>query len=354
MKKDKHSNNKNLEFVRKDNCCSCNDKTKPLLVISCFIIIILMCAIAVLVYKGNQPKLMDGKQIVASIDGKNFTADELYENLNKKGGYSVLLDMINNDIIGKEIQDTKEAEEYANSVIKQYEASYKSSGMNFEDALKEYGYGSVSEYKELVKNSYLYNEVAKKYIKEKITEKELKTYYENHISDELNVKHILIAPEVDSSSSSEDKKKAEEAALNKAKDLIEKLNNGADFDTLAKENSDDEGSAKDGGAINNVVKGTVVTEFWDAAIKLETGKYTTTPVKSAYGYHIIYKVSQTEKKPFDDMKDTLYDEVLSEKISSDETLIDKTWIEVHKKYNLAIIDTSIANAYEKTVKQMNK
>lgn len=261
--------------------------------------------------------------------------------------------MIEDFIIEKEIDDKTDAEKYADSIIAQYEAQYKDSSISFKDLLTSNGYSGVDEFKEVVMNSYLREEVAEKYIKESITDEELKTYYDEHVSDELSVKHILIAPDVDDDATSDEKKKAETEALNKAKEIIEKLNNGEDFETLAKENSDDEGSASNGGIINNVVKDKYITEFWDAANKLEIDKYTTEPVKSKYGYHIIYKVSHTEKKSFDEMKESLYDSVVSAKTSDDSYLIEKTWIEIHKKYNLSIIDTDIQRMYDANVKSLN-
>lgn len=340
-------NNKPSKEIRKDI-------SKVIIAGLIMSIIILTAVICYLVYKGNNPKLLDGKQVVASIDGKEFIAEDLYDELKLQGGYSVLLGMIDETIIEKEIEDTADASQYADSVIAQYELQYKDYDMSFEEIVISSGYKSIDDFKTSIMNNYLYSEVAKKYIKNEVTDKELKDYYENHVSDELDVKHILISPEVKDGATSDEKKKAEEEALNKAKDLIKQLDEGADFETLAKENSDDEGTASNGGIINNVVEEKYVTEFWDAAYKLEVGKYTTEPVKSKFGYHIIYKVDHTTKKSFDDMKDSLYDEVVEEKTSDDTNLIEKTWIEIRKKYNLNIVDTSIQRIYDITTKNIEQ
>lgn len=360
MKKEKFkpsTNEKNVKKERKHENHTCNkihNCDKVIVIVSICIIIALISIIAYLVYKGNNPKLSDGKQVVASLNGKDFTAEELYAELNTQGGYNVLIEMIDEYIINKEITDKKEAEKYADSVIAQYELSYKDSGTSFEDAVVQAGYVSVKAFKELVMNDYLYNEVAENYIKEHITEEDLKDYYDNHVSDELGVKHILISPEVESGATSEEKKKAEEKAKKEAENLIKKLKDGEDFEKLAKEHSDDEGTAKNGGVINNVVKDKYVTEFWDAAYKLELNKYTTKPVKTTYGYHIIYKVSHTKKKAFDEIKDTLYDSVLTEKTTEDTKLIDKSWVELRKEYKLEIVDTTIERKYDSVIKDLTK
>lgn len=303
---------------------------------------------------GKIPKLENGEEVVASLDGKNFTANDLYNELKKQGGSSVLVNMIDTFITNQEITDSKEAEEYAASLIKQYKLSYKQNGADFEAALISNGYANEDEFKKVIATDYKKSEIAKKYIKTDITDDELKDYYDNHISDELSVKHILIAPEVSDNATDEEKTNAENAALEKAKNLIEQLNNGADFDTLAKENSSDDATKDNGGVINNVVKEGYVTEFWNAAYALENGKYTTEPVKTQYGYHIIYKVSHTEKKSLDEMKDTLYNKIVSEKISNDSSLEQKTWVKIREKYNLAINDSTIDSTYKSSIKSLEK
>lgn len=303
---------------------------------------------------GKIPKLENGEEVIASLDGKNFTANDLYNELKKQGGSSVLVNMIDTFITNQEITDSKEAKEYAASLIKQYKLSYEQNGADFEAALISNGYANEDEFKEVIATDYKKSEIAKKYIKADITDDELKDYYDNHISDELSVKHILIAPEVSDDATDEEKTNAENAALEKAKNLIEQLNNGADFDTLAKENSSDDATKDNGGVINNVVKEGYVTEFWNAAYALENGKYTTEPVKTQYGYHIIYKVSHTEKKSLDEMKDTLYNKIVSEKISNDSSLEQKTWVKIREKYNLAINDSTIDSTYKSSIKSLEK
>lgn len=303
---------------------------------------------------GKVPKLENGEEVIASLDGKNFTANDLYNELKKQGGSSVLVNMIDTFIVNQEITDSKEAEEYATSLIKQYKLSYEQQGSDFEAALISNGYANEEEFKKVVAIDYKKSEIAKKYIKEEITDDELKDYYDNHISDELSVKHILIAPEVSDGATDEEKTNAENAALEKAKNLIEQLNNGADFETLAKENSDDDATKENGGVINNVVKEGYVTEFWNAAYALENGKYTTEPVKTEYGYHIIYKVSHTPKKSLEEMKDTLYSKIVSAKISADSNLEQKTWVKIREKYNLSINDSTIDSTYKSSIKSLEK
>lgn len=298
------------------------------------------------------PKLENGEEIIASIDGRDFTANELYDELKKQAGTSILINMIDDYIINKEITDNTDANDYADALIKQYKAQYKAMGQDFTTALMSSGYENEDAFKQVIVTDYKRNEVTNKYLKEKVTENDLKNYYDKHISDELSVKHILIAPDVKDGATSNEKKEAEKKALEKAQELIKKLNEGADFNTLAKENSADEATKNNGGVINNVVKEGYVTEFYEAAYKLENGKYTSEPVKTEYGYHIIYKVSHTAKKSFDELKETLYDKVVTQQLKEDENLEYTIWVEIRTKYNFTINDSTINSVYDATIKSL--
>ena len=48
---------------------------------------------------GKIPTLENGQQVVASVDGKSFTAEELYQELKGQGGNFVLTDMIDKFIV---------------------------------------------------------------------------------------------------------------------------------------------------------------------------------------------------------------------------------------------------------------
>ena len=311
-----------------------------------------LCLLITLTGCKKIPKLENGQEIIASINGKDFTANDLYDELKRQGGTSVLVTMIDDFIINQEVEDSTAANDYADALIKQYKLNFQQQGEDFEAALLSAGYENEADFKKAIVSDYKRNEVTQKYLKEKVTDDELKEYYDEHISDELSVKHILIAPDVSKDATSEEKTAAENAALEKAKDLISQLNNGADFDTLAKENSDDEATKNNGGVINNVVKEGYVTEFFEAAYALENGTYTSEPVKTEYGYHIIYKESHTPKQSLDEMKETLYEKVVNQKLKADENLEYKIWAEIREKYNLTINDSTINNVYNKTIKSI--
>lgn len=94
--------------------------------------------------------------------------------------------------------------------------------------------------------------------------------------------------------------------LEEAQALISKLQNGAKFADLAKD-SLDTGSRDKGGDIGWVAPQGLPKQFGDAVAKLEAGKFTTVPVQTQYGYHVIM-VDETRKAvppSFEDKKNEL-------------------------------------------------
>lgn len=71
-----------------------------------------------------------------------------------------------------------------------------------------------------------------------------------------------------------------------AKDIIRKLERGADFAKLAQKYSIDPG-AKNGGELGWFSKGEMIPAFSDAAFALKPNEYTKTPVHSQFGWHVI-------------------------------------------------------------------
>lgn len=314
----------------------------------------IMCTMLLFTGCSKSVKISNGEEVVASVNGRDFTANELYDAMKNQYGTSILINLVDTYIANEEIKDDEEASVYADSLVQQYKLQYQQSNMDFDQDLARAGYSSVDAFKEVLISDYKMNEVTKNYLKDEVTDKEVEKYYNEKISEELDVKHILIAPEVKDGATADEKASAETSAYNKAVDLIKKLDEGADFEQLAKENSDDSASAVNGGVINNVTKEGYVKEFYNAAYALESGKYTKEPVKSEYGYHIIYLVQKKEKESLDNLKDTIKDSIVTEKLQSDQTLSNKAWDKIRSKYNLNIADTTLSNTYKSTIENLGK
>ena len=95
----------------------------------------------------------------------------------------------------------------------------------------------------------------------------------------------------------------DDAQLKKAQSLITQLNDDADFVTLAKANSQDSGTANNGGSLGEVERGDMVAEFDEAAFALAEGQISDV-IKTQFGYHIIKidKINSTKPESFDDLR----------------------------------------------------
>jgi peptidyl-prolyl cis-trans isomerase D len=100
----------------------------------------------------------------------------------------------------------------------------------------------------------------------------------------------------------------------KAEDLLKQIKAGADFATLAKKYSEDEGTAPNGGDLNYFGRGRMVPEFDTAVFALEPGQISDL-VKTQYGYHIIKLVEKKPglTKPFADVKQQITDQLAMQK-----------------------------------------
>ena len=102
-----------------------------------------------------------------------------------------------------------------------------------------------------------------------------------HAEEQRQAAHILIAVKPDAS----DADKA--AAKKKAEDLAAQAKaNPAKFAELAKQYSDDPGSAAQGGDLGSNPRGTMVKAFDDAVFAMKPGEIVG-PVQSDFGYHMI-------------------------------------------------------------------
>ncbi|MDD3187091.1 MAG: peptidylprolyl isomerase [Bacilli bacterium] len=311
------------------------------------IIVLSMCGLLLLTGCGKTiPVLENGKEVVAELDGKQITTEELYDQLKEDGGTTAVVNMIDEYIMSQEFDDEDAAKSYADTQYSYLKAQYEASGEDLDTAILQY-YASVQEFKDMIIKDYKSTQVARKYYEENLTDDEINEYYDDNIYGAMTVRHILIIPDTTDDMTDDEKAAAKATALTTAKDLITKLNNGADFAELAKENSADS-TASNGGLFENFKKENTDAAFWQASYNLKDGEYTKTPVESAYGYHVILKVSSEDKPSLEDSKDTIVDALVDEKMDEDNA-VDLAWIKIREKYNLNIVDSDIEGEYKDTI-----
>jgi len=103
----------------------------------------------------------------------------------------------------------------------------------------------------------------------------------------IHAQHILILVPKDADAAVKAKAKAEAEAI------LKQIRAGADFGTLAKQKSQDPGTAPGGGDLGSFAKGQMVPQFEEAAFKLKPGQVSPV-VETPFGFHIIKVL---ERKP---------------------------------------------------------
>lgn len=178
-----------------------------------------------------------------------------------------------------------------------------------EDQIKKM-VGDEAKYQEWLKQQAMTADEVKNYfalsakVSEGVTvsDEQVKAFFDSHQEqyggqpEQVKASHILVATEPE------------------AKDIIAQLQKGADFAQLAKDKSTDTGSKDSGGDLGYFSKGQMVPEFEKAAFSQTVGTYTTTPVKSEFGYHIIKVVDhkQGTQADFAKVKDQVSKDALAD------------------------------------------
>ena len=101
-----------------------------------------------------------------------------------------------------------------------------------------------------------------------------------------------------------------------ANSLIAELKKGAKFDELAMKNSKDPGSKERGGDLDWSAPAAFDKQFSDAMVKLEKGKYTETPVRTRYGFHVIQldDVRQMRFPPLAEVKPRIQQQLVQSRV----------------------------------------
>src|SRR5437899_9916519 len=119
-----------------------------------------------------------------------------------------------------------------------------------------------------------------------VPESAIGDYYELHKNDkftepeQVRARHILVKVAGDAG------EPMKAAARKKAEDLLAKVRAGGDFAALARKNSDDPGSAAQGGDLGLFGRGTMTPAFESAAFALEAGKVSDVG-ETPFGFHVI-------------------------------------------------------------------
>ncbi|MCK5479833.1 MAG: SurA N-terminal domain-containing protein, partial [Gammaproteobacteria bacterium] len=164
---------------------------------------------------------------------------------------------------------------------------------------------------ERVKVQYLELEAAKLKVGAEPSEAELRSLYNEEsgrftTGEERHARHILVTFQgTDEESIGK--------TTSKAAEIVKRLDAGEAFDAVAREASEDPGSASSGGDLGFFGRGIMAAEFEKAVFDMQVGDRSE-PVRSSYGLHIIelLGIKPETVKPFEDVRESLADQLLSE------------------------------------------
>jgi len=159
-------------------------------------------------------------------------------------------------------------------------------------------------------------------------------------SGKVTVAHIMI------SVTSGDKEEETQQRINA---IHKQLEEGAAFETLAKQYSDDRHSAGQGGQLKKFALGDLkAPKFEAAAFSLTTPGSYTQPVRSGFGWHIIKLLEKHENPTFEAVKSELAEKI--KKDSRSQLITDAFFDTLKKNYNLTVDKAALYAFFKDRIK----
>ncbi len=212
----------------------------------------------------------DSGPVVAKVGGTKITEKMLFEKI--PPAYQ---SFANTPLGRKQVVDAIVRETIMIEAAKQAGTDKKK---EYTDSVKDFKAEQERQFREYKDGLLIENYLREVHTNISATDADIEAYYQQHKEDFDNpraytVRHILLTNKAD------------------AQAAFARLQSGEKFDKLAKEVSQDRGSAENGGLIGPVKKGDLVPEFEAVAINLKNNEMSGI-VETDYGYHIIFKVSE--------------------------------------------------------------
>ena len=300
---------------------------------------LVVALITVIIWPDRIATLSDGTQPILEVNGETITADFLYEEMKKDYSISYLIEYIDKAILDEKYEEDdemkEEIEKTAQNYFDMYEQYY---GMDEATFLSQNGFESKDQFLDVLKLDYRRKLYYDDYLKSQITDEQIQKYYDEEVYGDINTQHLLVT--IDDDMSEEDAK-----AL--AEEIIAKLDEGKSFEDVKEEYADKT-------TYENLkyvaFNANLESSFLEALEKLGENSYTKEPVKTSYGYHVIYRTDQKEKPSLDDVKDTIIEELCDELDASDENLYNKTLVKMREEAGLEFSDTVMEKKYQEYIK----
>ncbi|WP_028781955.1 peptidylprolyl isomerase [Thalassobacillus devorans] len=262
----------------------------------------------------------DTSEAVVETKSGEVTKEEFYEALKDQNGEAVLQQLVMKEVLSDNYEVTEK------EVNKELENMKEKYGKQFDMILKQNNFKSEEDFKDMLRLSLLQEKAAMEDVE--ISEKEMKDYYEK-MKTQVKASHILV-----------DNKDT-------AKKVKQQLEDGADFQELAKKFSTDKASLKNGGDLGFFGPGEMTAKFEDAAYALEKGEISE-PIKTEFGYHIIKKTGEKKAEDvgsFEEEKDTIKRQLASKKI--DQTKLQAKMDKMIENANIKVKDEQFKGLFDK-------
>ena len=127
---------------------------------------------------GKVAKLENGQDAVVKLKGKDISVDSLYNEMKDKYALSVLLDMIDTQILNDKYKDTEEQENSIESQISTWTTQFGSEQQLLQKTTSAWGISTIDDLKEYLKLQYKRNTAIEDYSKSLVTDDEINTFYE--------------------------------------------------------------------------------------------------------------------------------------------------------------------------------
>lgn len=258
-----------------------------------------------------------GEAVVETKSG-NITKDDLYNELKANFGNQVIRPMVEEIVITDryKVEDKEldaEIQKLKDELGDEFDQFMESNNWTDEDLKKEL-------------RTYIAKEKA--YTEDiKVSDEEIEARY-NRMKEEIKAQHILVEDE------------------DTAKEVKKKLDEGAKFDKLVEEYSQDTGTVDNDGLLDYFTAGQMDENFEDAAYDMKKGEISK-PVQSNFGYHIIKIIDRRETKdlkPLEDIKADIKRELALRKVDPVEA--EEKIQKIIDEADVKIKDKDLENAME--------
>lgn len=282
----------------------------------------------------------NGGGIVGRVSGTLLTKGKLYNKMKNYYSIGLMLEDVDSAILDKKYPLSEEEKDDIKKTADGYIAQYSQYGYTQEQFLEENGFEDYDNFLEYLQLDYKRTLYYYDYLENKLDENAVQNYYDENAFGKVNTKHIL-AKISDTMT--------EEQALKVTNEIISRLNAGEDFDALAEEYTTNDSTniiTEDLGEIGAF--DSIESTYVDAMKELEVGGYTLTPVKTSYGYHVIYCVDKEEKTSEISANDrmAIIDVLAADIEAQDSNLYYKALIQMRDDAKLKFFDSNLKAKYK--------